>query len=217
MDFAKQYGATSALGAMRTSFRGPVLVGCILAGLGTSTAHADPNAEPVRTRNTARQTNAGKSVESAGAATALSELRRRSGLTWDQLARLFDVNRRSLHFWASGKAMSASNEEHLQRLLGVVREIDRGSAARNRSALLELQADGAIALDLLRVRQYDRVISLLGIAAERRPPSRRVSADVLAQRAPRPPEELVEALNDRPHRDVAHGRAARSVKVRGGR
>ena len=34
---------------------------------------------------------------------AVSELRRISGLTWEQLAWLFGVSRRSVHFWASGK------------------------------------------------------------------------------------------------------------------
>jgi len=40
------------------------------------------------------------------------------------------VSRRSLHLWASGKAMASTNEEKLARVLAVVRQLDRGTAAR---------------------------------------------------------------------------------------
>lgn len=66
---------------------------------------------------------------------AVLELRRLTGLTWDQLARLFRVARRSLLFWASGKPLNSANEEQLYRTLATVRAIDRGSAAENRLEL----------------------------------------------------------------------------------
>jgi DNA-binding transcriptional regulator YiaG len=66
----------------------------------------------------------------------VSESRRLAGLTWKQLARVFGVARRSLHFWASGKPTDASNEEHLRRLLVVPRQADRGTAHENREMLL---------------------------------------------------------------------------------
>ena len=56
---------------------------------------------------------------------AVSEFRRLAGLTWEQLARVFGVARRSLHFWASGPPINAGNEEHLRRLLAVLRQADR--------------------------------------------------------------------------------------------
>ena len=37
-------------------------------------------------------------------AEAIMEIRRRSGLTWQELGDLFDVSRRSIHHWANGKA-----------------------------------------------------------------------------------------------------------------
>ena len=46
---------------------------------------------------------------------AISELRRISGLTWEQLGELFEVSRRSVHFWASGKPLNAANEQRLMR------------------------------------------------------------------------------------------------------
>ena len=83
------------------------------------------------------------------AGAVIGELRRLSGLTWDQLARLFGVSRRSVHFWASGKPMAPSNEEHLRRLLAVVRKVDRGSARANRAILLGADEDGISLFDLL--------------------------------------------------------------------
>src|SRR5690606_28590116 len=115
-------------------------------------------------------------------------------------ARLFNVTRRSLHFWASGKAMTPSNEEHLQRLLAVVRRLDRGSARENRTLLLSVREDGSLPVDLLAKGGYERVVALLGPGSGRRavPPSK-LSAEAQAARAPRPPEELVGALQDRVH------------------
>ena len=147
-----------------------------------------------------------------------AELRRLSGFTWEQLARLFKVSRRSLHFWASGKAMTPMNEEHLQRLLAAVRKVDRGSASANRAVLLVARNDGTLPFDLLAEGQYERVVSLLhsGEAFARpRPPQ--LSGEAKAARAPRRPEELVDALQDRVHRERGIARAANSVKVRSGR
>jgi len=127
-----------------------VLVGRILAELGTSTAYARSRDMVSRSERPVEQTTAGASVLLAEpAAAAIGELRRLSGFTWDQLARLFNVSRRSLHFWASGKPMAPSNEEHLQRLLAVFRKIDRGSASANRTALLGVREDGSLPFDLL--------------------------------------------------------------------
>jgi DNA-binding transcriptional regulator YiaG len=207
---------TSAAGAMITRpLRDPVLVGSMLAGLGTSTADALP---PEMVMRATQPTTAGASIELATpAGPAIAEVRRLTGLTWDQLARLFGVSRRSLHFWASGKAMTPSNEEHLQRVLGVVRKIDRGSAGANRAVLVSDSRGGIIPFDLLADRRYERVVALLGHGAGpgARPP--KLSAEAMAARAPRPPGELVGALQDRVHRDTGVHRAAKSVRTRSGR
>ena len=134
---------------------------------------------------------------------AISELRRLSGLTWDQLARIFQVHRRSLHFWASGKAMAPNNEEHLQRVLAIVRKLDRGSANANRSALLGTSEDGILPLDLLVAGHYDQVLALLGQNKERRKPPPKLPGEARETQT-RSPEELVDALQDRVH--PANGR-----------
>lgn len=66
-------------------------------------------------------------IYNAGA--AIGELRHLSGLTWEQLSSIFAISRRSLHLWASGKSMIEC-EDHLQRVLDVVRKIDKGCSRR---------------------------------------------------------------------------------------
>ena len=213
------FDSTSAAGAMlKRQARETVFVGCILAGFGTSAAHAQPTHEVLRSARLAEQTTAGASLPSIDVAGAsIGELRRLSGLTWDQLARLFNVSRRSLHFWASGKPMAPSNEEHLQRLLRVVRAVDRGSASVNRTALLGACEGGALPFDLLAAGEYDRVLALLGRGESQpaRPP--KPSQESKAERMPRPPEELIGALQDRVHREEGPGRPVKSMRIRSDR
>lgn len=201
LDMRPPLESTSAAGAMlMRQLREPVFVGCMLAGLGTSTAHAREAETLRRAQRSAEWTTAGDllpSVQPAGA--AIGELRRLSGLTWDQLARMFNVSRRSLHFWASGKPMTPSNEENLHRVLAVLRKIDRGSASANRTALLGVREDGSIPFDLLVEGDYERVFSLLGPGGGRRVSPPKLDKAARAARAPRPPEELVGALQDRIH------------------
>lgn len=58
-----------------------------------------------------------------GTAVAIRELHDYSGLTWEQIAKLFGVSRRAVHLWASGGRLSAANEELLLRITGLVRSI----------------------------------------------------------------------------------------------
>jgi len=210
------FDSTSAAGAMlMRQVREPVLVGCMLAGLGTSTAYALPQHGVLRSQRAVEQTTAGATVviaEPAGA--AIGELRRLSGFTWDQLARIFNVSRRSLHFWASGKPMAPSNEEHLQRVLAVLRKIDRGAASANRTALLGVREDGSIPFDLLVNGDYERALSLLGPGDGRRVSPPKLSEEARAARAPRAPEELVGALQDRIHPTSGRLLAAKPIATR---
>jgi len=186
--------ATSA--GYATKARAFVIVGQIIAGTGTTTVEAFEVISPP-------QTSAGASANQTSANGALFELRRLSGLSWEQLARVMGVSRRALHFWASGKPMARTNEEHLQRVLAAVRTIDRGSAAANRTALLGSLDHELIGVDLLAAHQYDRVVSLAS----------RMSASARRARMPRPPAELVGALHDTVHRDAGPARPARSVRT----
>lgn len=193
----------------------PVLVGVMLAGIGTSAASSLPAELVPQALQPAQQTTSGEPVAGIQSGAAIAELRRLSGLTWDLLARLFSVTRRALHFWASGKPMMPANEEHLQRLLSVLRKIDRGSASANRRELLAAREDSAIAFDLLQERQYDAVVSLISTTtAVTRISTPKLAPQALALRTPPPPEKLIDALQDRIHQDLSTVRIAKSVRVK---
>src|SRR4051794_4586363 len=88
-------------------------------------------------------------------AETIIELRRLSGLGWEQLADLLGVTRRTVHFWTSGRPINAANAERVQRTLGAIRFADRGTASDNRALLLTPQEDGALLRDLLQEQAYD--------------------------------------------------------------
>lgn len=146
---------------------------------------------------------------------ALSELRRLSGLTWDQLAKLFNVSRRSLHFWASGQPLSRFNEEHLNRLLGTIRYVDQGSASLNRSLLLRPDGNGNPLVDLLVAGKYEEFKRIVGSNnAPRRPLLGALSEDAHTAYMPQNPADLVDALQEPIHREVGRSRPARTARSR---
>ena len=143
---------------------------------------------------------------------AVNELRKLSGLTWEQLAYLFDVSRRSVHFWASGQPLAVTHEEKLNRILDAVQYISLGSASLNRSLLMGLGKDGRSYLELLATGEYEEVKRLLGVGNAHTKPQLAPLAP--AARIPANPAALVDALQDPIHREVGKSRLAKSVRSR---
>src|SRR5262249_35669022 len=132
------------------------------------------------------------SVEpSASAAALIAELRRISGLTWQHVARLFDVDRRAVHFWASGRPLSDANAEHLSRLIVLLRRLDRGAPSEVREWLLAPSSTGAVPLELLAAKRYEAVVApaVTGTVPKRAP---RISTEAAATRRPLPPQTLLQ-------------------------
>ncbi len=146
---------------------------------------------------------------------ALSELRRLSGLTWEQLAKLFNVSRRSLHFWASGQPLSRFNEEHLYRLLGTIRYVDQGNASLNRRLLLRPDGNGNPFFDLLVAGKYEEFKRLVGSNnAPQRPLLGALYENAHTAYMPQNPVDLVDALQEPIHREVGRSRPARTARSR---
>ncbi|MBL8898773.1 MAG: XRE family transcriptional regulator [Planctomycetes bacterium] len=148
---------------------------------------------------------------------AIHTLRVSSGLTWEQIAELFQVSRRSLHFWASGKALAAENEARLMQVLGVLRYIDRGDSLRTRRALLEPDPrTGVRAFDLLAGQKFNEARELLGkgegggfhVWQELSP------EEQAARRPPRPWELLDQLPDEVVHRDLGISRPARTLRTK---
>jgi hypothetical protein len=100
---------------------------------------------------------------------AIFELRRLSGLTWEELATLLSVTRRSLHLWANGGPINGVNERHVRDLLMAVRALDRGTARENRGLLLApLQSGGTIS-ELLQAGHFEDAVDIAGRGPGRGP------------------------------------------------
>lgn len=210
--------STSAAGTFfAREVREPLIVGLIAVGIGTSTQPL-PAVIAFQASRPQQQTTSGVSIElREPVPAAIAALRRLTGFTWEQLARLFGVSRRSVHFWASGSRMADDNRAHLERVLETVRFIDRGSASENRGAILMSTAEGPTLLDQLATGRYDAVIAALGPGRLRvASTTTALSSVAKAGRLPHPPEELVDASHERVHEESGPIRAGRSVRTESG-
>lgn len=143
-------------------------------------------------------------------AEAVVEIRRRSGLTWEQLARLLGVERRSVHLWASGRPLNAANAERVGRVLAIVRRADRGTPSATKAWLLGPTASGELPLDLLRAGRFEELRLPAVASAPARP--RPLSETAKIARSPSPPEQLVGARSDRIH--VERGKLIKAVPIK---
>jgi hypothetical protein len=82
----------------------------------------------------------------------VQRLHRESGLTWLQIAKLFQVSRRAVHGWAAGNRMNATNLEHLAAVLNALRALSVETPEERRQLLLAPAQDGPSVFDQLRLR-----------------------------------------------------------------
>jgi len=150
-------------------------------------------------RTTATPDTSLSTTPSESAGQAILEIRRRSGLTWDEIAGLFEVSRRSVHHWASGKTVSAEHDQRIRRTLAIIRRIDRGDARSTRNLLLTPDADGQLGIDSLRQGVSDEILARAGTAViplQLAPTP--LSDKARRDRRPADSASLLLALNDRP-------------------
>ena len=204
---------TSAGGFMRRSSLA-VTIGAVLVSTTPSESATVRTYETTRIveRTTAGPTGQIRHVPAESTAEAILEIRRRSGLTWEELGDLFDVSRRSVHHWASGKPVSAKHDRMIRRILAIVRHLDRGNQTGARARLLALDdATGVSTFDLLKQGRFDEAAARLRVVSA--PENRRLPLSRSAQDARRPqaPASLLEADQDRP--DIpAKARAIRAAR-----
>ncbi|WP_372525358.1 hypothetical protein [Piscinibacter sp.] len=184
----------------------------IVAATGTTSANTVLNDAALVVPLRAERTDAGQArKEEVEHAAGVSELRRLSGLTWDQVASLFGVSRRAVHHWASGKPMTAEHEVHLYRVLASLRALHHGSVQPNRHMLFgSAEPGGRSIFDLLRERNYDEVARLVGVPQSGSPVRSQIV--VSADRLPPKPAQLV-ATEDESF-DVKSGPRRRAKVVR---
>lgn len=88
--------------------------------------------------------------ETATPAEAVRRVHDRSGLSWEQVARLFGVSRRSVHNWATGGVMNAENAARLSEISAAFADLP-DEPARARDELLAPDPSG--------VSRYQRLIA----------------------------------------------------------
>jgi hypothetical protein len=98
-------------------------------------------------------------------ATMVHEARRLSGLTYEALGRIFGVDRRAVHYWVSGEAISDRNLGLLEKLLTTLRRIDRGTQTENKALLNSRLAHGKTGVELLACGAFDVVEDAAGPGA----------------------------------------------------
>jgi hypothetical protein len=141
---------------------------------------------------------------------AIFEMRRISGLTWDELAHVFGVTRRAIHHWANGHSLKPENIRQVHDVLHTLRIIARSSAEETRAALLAPLAAGRTPLQLLQARDFNEVLALLG-AGERSafaPPGRAGMPVELAH-----PTAFLSGLQDRPVKPATRSRVAKTIRT----
>lgn len=139
-----------------------------------------------------------------------ADLRLRSGLTWEQMAQIFGVSRRAVHFWVSGGRMTVENERKLQEVLAAFRLVDTGRNSENRMMLATPLPDGSLPLDLLASGEYDRFIAGLGGPRPGLNPSPSRSGQVAPPALG--PGVLINGLRGVAHKDTGVRRVAKSKR-----
>jgi len=107
----------------------------------------------------------------------LMELRRLSGLSWEQIAAMLGVDRRSVHNWAAGKPIALKNQQRIGELLSFLQFMDRGAAHENVALLLAPTAAGPTLLQLLTEEEYRLAQHLVGKGSGRTVPASRVAGE----------------------------------------
>lgn len=98
----------------------------------------------------------------------IAELRALTGLTTDQVGRLFGVSRRSVHNWINGSAMAPQHEERAAKILSIARVLPGTTPAERRTALLDSSRGTSLFHQLVGFRAQDARLQVPGLSARER-------------------------------------------------
>ena len=200
---------TSALGSMYRFALGAGPAAMLIATTlpGSATANTYPQGSmpmwatitPYTERTAAGPTGQIDFMPAESAAEAIMEIRRRSGLTWEELGDLFDVSRRSVHHWANGKSLASRHDRMIRKMLAAVRHLDQGDQVATRSLLLAVDhVRGSSTLDLLKDGRFDEAVGRIEGVLAPEPQRIPLSSTSWVARRPQAPVLLLEAEQERP-------------------
>ena len=209
-----QNAPTSAAGPMRRTGLAVTIAGILVTSppSGSATSNTYEMPRPVE-RTTTGPSGQIQYVPAESTAEAILEIRRRSGLTWEEMSDLFNVSRRSIHHWANGKPPSARHERVLRQALAAIRGLDRGDQTGTRARLLAVDYPaGLSALDMMREGRFDEIMARAeGVRTSKR---LRVPLSQEAREARRPPPPMLLLEAEQGRSDVpGKARAVRGVRT----
>jgi len=141
-------------------------------------------------------------------ARAVHQIRLISGLTWQELSKLFGVSRRSIHNWANGEPLKTDHAQFVIDALRAIMILRRPSAAETRLVLLTYLPSGTRPLDLLAAKKWaDAMAAAVAL------PSLQVPAGAHPDPLQRHPTTYFGAMTDRPV-PSGHSIPGRSRRVR---
>jgi hypothetical protein len=94
--------------------------------------------------------------------TALAEIKRVTGWSWDRIARILGCTRQAVHGWILGREVNAVNAERIARLRATLAFVSRETSENTRELLDAPTGDGRIVADLLADQEFSKVRELLG-------------------------------------------------------
>ena len=145
----------------------------------------------------------------------IRDLRNISGLTWELLAKLLGVSRRTLHSWDNGHPMAVKNEDKLGRIIKAIKSLGKENFAKNRRLLLTTIND-QIPFDLLKEERFEEFYEikddLISINSTKKPT---LSHSEVMERLPLPPQDIVEAKFDPADRNIQKKRKIKIRRVKG--
>ncbi|MFN8069901.1 MAG: hypothetical protein U0R77_14320 [Mycolicibacterium insubricum] len=81
-------------------------------------------------------------------------IKEHSGLTWDQLGKVFGVSRRAVHMWANGGRLNETNARRLREFASIIQHLEVETPAATpemiRARLNQVETDGYSILGRLR-------------------------------------------------------------------
>ena len=114
----------------------------------------------------------------------VQSVRRLGGMTWAQVAEIFDVSLRAVFDWAAGKTVAGQHHRHLGNVFATLEYIDRGSAEENINLLMGTNQDGKTCFELLKIDQCDSVRDIAGEGVKRPSYKKRLSEEAISYNAP---------------------------------
>ena len=168
-------------------------------GLPAPTTAGTHNAHSSIKRITSNLINRILTATSESTSQAIFEIRRRSGLTWEELGALFNVSRRSIHHWANGKSPSTSQKQLIRRMLAAIRRLDQNSQKRTRALLFVVdESTGFSKFDMLKDGHFEEAVASVESTQTPAHYSDPLSQNIWKAHQPQSPIHFLEAEQDRP-------------------